>query len=929
MSSNSSSNSAASSSSDSDIDESRTYSSVASHNNGSDSHSFTNTKAPHFYEQLGAPTLLYRHGHRYGKCHDTINAHNTRTTTRNSSDTAAAEYDPSDEETFHSWKPWRVQVEDLSDYQMNYHKEHILNNLNHANRARLLHYNHGSLGRAIPLDLCRHKIHQYDIQSPYITMTDVTASSPSLSRFEEARIKMEFSREHMHASPRDGYTAPFEGRQVRICLGGEDMDRYELKQESQKFITKKEKPKEKKYVQNSPHFYGNCLVLLPCHCAICNSNKFDSFRGASHNDDQTDALGSRAHDETISADGATVKGTIDTMPPWSRNNFLLYPKGQNISISSIAMPHIQNTGNNYASSSSTTLQSKMSELDVGSRVMQLEPCFNPNEPDLIPNEIPIVVRTAKDCSVIICRPDEQSTHSTTSTCQTKYNLQNISCLNFCDERGKALEPIHVAARHYNATLQGGTVPTFATVCKSNTDLVFGEVGPNIVHYTTCNGSRCSDIHTQQHHIRNLASISQIHFSNMNPNVLWSAARSKTKHEFYRGKKYQIRPAIGYGHSLHSIDLRSNTASFVWSPSDDDFVCKGIHSVNGVLIDEDNPYSIFVSTSSLEGKMFHIDGRMPGRSLYSWSLAGMCDNERIMSSPSGIYGAGMILAQPNLYGGLKKELDLPILGAKKEPNAFGFHLFQKPSRLGNFQTRNLERMAHVSGLDSLGSFATSSFFALPHVSESIFTTGIAAFYSPLSLLVKDAALLGYAAPPKVALCVISANSNGDLHSYSMIACPADQSGQTQTVTEGPLGACAVPLPGTSYDPSNSGVEHTTPSLAWRLSNAYPSKSNGTLPIEGFPSSQYCILDPNETSEMNARIPRDSLITIEHPPTEICFGDASKRPPVRRPVVAHVPKDRYSEAGGVNKKRRYTVKHPSENLKSIASTLRSRTSKPSPS
>lgn len=945
---------------------------------------FTATKESHFYEQLGAPTILYRY-----------------TPSSNSTPGSSPDPDPGpiDEDSYksgsyHNWKPHVTDISDLDVPQMNLYTDHIIDSIHRQNRARIMYYYPGTLGRSLPSRLSlinntntnananngtrsqtrsgshsssdsgsgsRNKYqhrHKYDRKSSFLTLSnhyqrqddedgtrnyanppkDGNDNDIKSLAMSESTLKMKYKIQRMHSCPKEGYSAPFTEIDVRICLGGSEIPSTFLDGKGDRT----EVGKDVRSIKEKPFFYGNCLALFPCSCIACVGNNVGNNVG---NDN-------RNRNSNIKSEGKGMSSAKTTSPDNSHDResegnkgnvnvntiakhqslFLLYPKGgQNIAVSSIRMPQtsqmeqVRVNGNGKGKGKGITNQ-----LDVGARVMQIQGCFNANEPQSITDKMPFVVRTAKDCSMILCstiddhgddNDDDQNGNS--STCTRKYNLQNIAKLTFDDGNGNGLEPIHIAAKQQNSTLQGGTVPTFATVCKSRIDMVMGDVGPNVIHYTTCGGN---GIDTLRYKIHNLASISLINFSTMNPNVLWSAARSNLKHELYQGRRFQKRPTIGYGHSLHSIDLRSSKASFVWSPSDDDFVCTGIHSVTGIFVEDENPYSIFASTySSSEGKVYHIDARMPARSLYSWTLAGLCDEERVMNSPSGIYGSGMMLAKaihPYSGFGLDLGMDFPILGAKKEPQAFGFHIFQKPSKLGNFQTRNLEKMANT-GLDPLGAFATSSFHALPDVSERVFTTGIAAFYSPISSLVKEPQLLGYETPPNLALCIISANSRGDLYSYSMAACPGGQPGLSQAVNGGPLGACAVSLQDGSFEVPD--VDTSNDGLAWTLSNTYPSTESGRSTIKALPKSQYCILNPTKTSHKTTRIQRDDLITIKHSSPEKEFGTGFERPPISRHLVAHLPKGNREPIVSIGSKRRhYNIKEPSENLKSIVSKLRSRKS-----
>jgi hypothetical protein len=502
-------------------------------------------------------------------------------------------------------------------------------------------------------------------------------------------------------------------------------------------------------------------------------------------------------------------------------------------------------------------------------------------------------------------------------CARSCHLKKIATQSYHDSDGNGMEPIHVATRQQNSTTMygGSMLPTFATLCKSTTDLVMGEYGPCTIYHTTCNGN---DLQSQRYEIANLASISQIHFSHMHPMVLWSAARSKRHHELYLGKGYYRRPAIGFGHSLHSIDLRSGKASFVWSQSEDEYMPENMHSISGILVDECNPFSLYISSYS-SGKLYHVDARMPARTLCSWYLPGICSEERMYNSPSGIYGSGTLLTKPFLGSCLKNSNDVPILGASKEPNAFGFHLYQKPSNLAHFQTKNLEKVAG-HGLDPMGTLAKSSFFPLPVVSENVFTTGIVAFYQPLSCLIDNVNSLDYDFEPEFALCVIYANSLGNLYSYTLAACPQDREGKARPVVGGPIGSCAVPLPIVAKEEQNI-PDSPTDKLYWTLRNSYPNQVDAKHEPYELPPTQYKILDPIRTSQMSTRVPKRRLSELNHPTPRISIGPLNKSPPQRQSLIAYFPKQEKS-SGNIRRSRSYPVQKPSEDLQSIVSKLRAK-------
>jgi hypothetical protein len=284
---------------------------------------------------------------------------------------------------------------------------------------------------------------------------------------------------------------------------------------------------------------------------------------------------------------------------------------------------------------------------------------------------------------------------------------------------------------------------------------------------------------------------------------------------------------------------------------------------------------------------------------------------------------MLLAQP-IFGSClnHKIIDIPILGVSKEPNAFGFQVYQKPANLGYFQTKNPEKIAS-HGMNPLGTFATSSFFPFPKVSESIFATGIAAFYQPLSYLLNDSHRneLGYDFDPEIALCVVYGNSLGNLYSYTLVACPEDHEGQARPVVNGPLGSCAVPIPDKAITgESIPDYRHTTNKLVWTLSNSYPNMVDTKYESFHLPPNQYRILEPIATSLKSTRVPKRHLMELNHQQPSMSIGPFNQPTPKRRPLIAYFPVPNPSTK--IIKRRRYKVKHPSEDLQNIVAKLRSR-------
>lgn len=886
----------------------------------------------YFYEQLGAPTLLYYKHH-----HDVEAA--PASASESASAVLAEEYIPQVQGTFHSWQQGKGELlEDLNFSQMKVYTSNIIYEwINRSNRARTIKCFPNTLGRnyystVTGEDLLRR---EFDNVSPYFKFPllllkndkdddddddveddvgDVEDDSSSLLLLEtEERVRqklkcvMDQRMKRVYALPRNGLSTPFvsERQELRepLLLLGSPSSSYMVEEGTmggQGTMARATIPTPAmESIQDMPFYYGNCLTLL----AIEDDNDDDSNDGGS-------------------------------------NVLVLYSKGQSLAVSCIDFSdHGGGVGGGggatatTGTTSSATKNSKrnvnVTQMDVGARIMQIEGCFDAHSVETIPQKTLSVVRTSKDCVLVECDylttkdascSSDRTKRESNAACTRSIQLKKIATLSYHDNDGNSMEPIYVSTRKQNSIMYGGSMlPTFATLCKSNTDLVMGEYGPCTIYHTTCDGGS-DNIQSQRYEITNLASISQIHFSQMHPMVLWSAGRSKRNHELYLGKGYHRRPAIGFGHSLHSIDLRSSKASLVWSQSDDEYMPENMQSISGILVDECDPFSLYISSYS-SGKLYHVDARMPARTLCSWYLPSICSEERMYNSPSGIYGSGTLLTKPILGSCvISNRNDVPILGASKEPNAFGFHLYQKPIKLPHFQTRNLERVAG-HGMDATDTFAKSSFFPLPVVSESVFTTGIAAFYQPLSCLVDDVNSFGYDFEPEFALCVICANSLGNLYSYTLAACPQDREGKSRPVKGGPLGSCAVPVPLTPKDEQIIAHDsHTQGKLYWTLSNTYPNQVDTNYEPHELPPTQYKILDPIRTSQMATRIPKRRLLELDHPNHRMCIGPLNKPPPQRRSLIAHRPIQK--STGNIPRSRSYPVKEPSEDLQTIVSKLRAK-------
>lgn len=366
----------------------------------------------------------------------------------------------------------------------------------------------------------------------------------------------------------------------------------------------------------------------------------------------------------------------------------------------------------------------------------------------------------------------------------------------------------------------------------------GPSSGNIVHTCTFGSER---IAMNRHDIMNLKSISFIDFSAKNPMCLWSAASSHVRPSLAPGAvskmTRQTKGPFGLGTSLFSIDLRSNSASFQWSPSAEEMTTEGVHSINGILTDWTRENTIFV-TSSSAGKTYEIDGRMPCRTVNTWSLTSSCEESRNLTLPSkSFYGEPSLMAKPILRKGNSRIMETPLMKVNTDFRASGIHLFQRPVRKPRFQTDSLECIG-VAGLETSGtaSIATSSYYDVIDVSDDTYTCGISSVRLPLDRFVEttDNVWTQYLEHELDVLCTLSINSKGDMYCHSLL-----ESNNMLNVSNNchrfdglPIGSTAINIPA-KLDGRTKFLKngHWKPTggmhLSLFLSNTYPVPHNAML------------------------------------------------------------------------------------------------------
>eukprot|EP00751_Fragilariopsis_kerguelensis_P046540 CAMPEP_0170986564 /NCGR_PEP_ID=MMETSP0736-20130129/6158_1 /TAXON_ID=186038 /ORGANISM="Fragilariopsis kerguelensis, Strain L26-C5" /LENGTH=417 /DNA_ID=CAMNT_0011410725 /DNA_START=304 /DNA_END=1558 /DNA_ORIENTATION=- len=258
--------------------------------------------------------------------------------------------------------------------------------------------------------------------------------------------------------------------------------------------------------------------------------------------------------------------------------------------------------------------------------------------------------------------------------------------------------------------------------------------------------------------------------------LWSAASSYIRPALSPGAiskmQGQTKSPFGLGSSLFTIDLRSNSATFQWSPSAEEMTTEGVHSINGILTDWTRDNTLWV-TSTSAGKTWEIDGRMPCQAVNTWSLTALCEASRDITVPRKAFlGENSLLTKPvsnhnDIFDEMSRLDDSPLVKVDTDYRAKGIHLFQKPLHKPRFQTDSLECIASP-GIqcteDEETSIATSSFFGLTDVSDDVYICGISSIRFPVGSFVdsnEDDVWPKYLEHKMKILCTLTMSNNGDI------------------------------------------------------------------------------------------------------------------------------------------------------------------------
>ena len=656
------------------------------------------------------------------------------------------------------------------------------------------------------------------------------------------------------------YLAPVDYSSLHYCLNEDDSVTKEEKKLFKSKCRRVTYPIDANST-DSPVNYGNCLVCVPCPCDICKS------------------------------DGMYVDSCNNARP--RRHGWcLIHPTGEMLSrvcISSLLLPY--GARNSAPTKRDSRHMPKKHELEVGDTILQISPCGNGHIGNAQSDRTQglFIVRSENYCTVVRVRTEiEKNTALVRHTddesevprvCSGLYCIDEIARIDLrslCRSLFRSFKPVDVATHPHYGNLFSN--PKFAILSHSS------NMERNTIHDVVLRDTPMID----EHNIPCLKAISHIEFTRAHPMTLWAAAESYVRPKLVTDI-YSTKPLLDHGHSLYTIDLRNNEAVFQWSPSAEEMLVEGIHSINALMTDWQKDYSVWVGSSSA-GKTWEIDVRMPCRAVNSFSLAAIYDDDRSLLPAMGLHGGGSILTQPVVSCYDKRtEFSCPVLSVDKSPGAAGLHLFQRPEFRPRFQTNSLECIA-CPGLSSHGnepeiSVARTSTFALPDVSEGVFICGLASFRTLASEFLASGTVesLGYnSGDTESIMCTVTMTNKGDIYSHAFLECQNHEESRSKAFPGLRLGTTALGIPTADRAPKKAGEAfsnapspqakaHGGWNLSLSLTNECPLTTTELAPIS--------VMTRNECRSFTS-------VRLEHIPTSSAPRSAEKvELPVEYAAAAH--------------------------------------------
>jgi len=543
---------------------------------------------------------------------------------------------------------------------------------------------------------------------------------------------------------------------------------------------------------------GNCISCFSCFCSVC------------------------AHD------------------PLTASQWILHPVGS--LLDRIRLSHVQLPNNPRqiarVRSNVDSLYGTL-EVDAGDRVWQLTRCAKRT----------YVARTSAICTIFEAAMSKYSvTEGNDQQCAgASIHLVVLHRLDFRKGTPACLPRWCVGHPEYE---RPWTDPKLAILCKSEASGC-----QNIVKQVNAGIDHAKASHS---FIDNLQTIGQIDFSKQHPMVLWSAARSFVRPTAGKGIFHECY-ALGHGFSLYSVDLRTNKATFQWSPSALHHVAEGVYSISAVRTIWSSDHSVLVSSMNAR-KTWEIDSRMPCSVVNTWSLPHGCDKgmEDGKVPYWGNGGVGFLLSsQRSSVSGSDT-----LMGLNCSPGSFGIHFYRRPLNPPRLQTESVEIADVGTAGGSKGmSIASSSSYALPDVSGNVFSCGVDSFRVPMHLLGEEVS--SRFPSVKTCLCVATATNKGDVYLHNLLESSAEQLenevGHPSPAL--PIGVKAIAVPKVSTNPHSDEDLSETKSRKGKkptlLKNSVMLKLSNEFPV---PSSAVMLADSKHRHILKRKLPNGKVPVV---------------------------------------------------------------------
>jgi hypothetical protein len=600
-------------------------------------------------------------------------------------------------------------------------------------------------------------------------------------------------------------------------------------------------------VWNSPTLtleYGNCLTCIPCPCPPCTSATANARQQHS----------------------------------WC----LLHPTGElldRVCVSNLMLPNGPKA-NVAATDEECSNRSTLDEVNVVDTVLQLIPCgsWRGSNRGMVfaartASHVSVLKMTVKKSTTLDIDPTHKDDSQEEEVCWGNYPIQELHRIDLrsLSRLQPSYRPVHIAAHPKYGNAWSDPKFAFVSHCHRTE-------AANVIHHVMVrDDTPCS---MTEHRISNLSTISLIDFSSSHPMCLWSVARSYVSPAVIAPQRYMTHPFFDFGTSLYSIDLRNNQATFQWSPSGEEFVTEGVHSISGVMTDFQKAHRLWVHSTSA-GKTWELDVRMPCTVVTEWALPSSCDDTNTRVPSNDLHGDGTLMIQPareyydTRHSSKSPSPDPPILTVEKAPGTFGFHLYQRPENAPRFQTKSLECIS-APGLSFTDktSIAAGTVVALPDGSKTVFTCGFSSLRTRLSALLDEEQIekIRDVEPDTSVLCVVTMTNKGDIYLHSLAECSGETNTSSRAYTDLPVGSRAIAIPKSAACSPSLSQEGITSS----------KRNNGGFNLRVVPSNQYPIpgytIVPSASKKLSnaspsAGIPLDSFPNQKSPSVEDRKGDTS--------------------------------------------------------